>query len=152
MTPIQSLPTAVPPADRASGPRALTRWLIGLEAFLAVGAFGGALGLIVGYVDASSYAQDLPFESPALGGVALGLLVVVLPVFAIIGALRRRPWAPLAHMAVGEVLVLWILVQVAFIGAISFLQPAMAALGVLIFVLGYINWRRTRPDQLEVHT
>lgn len=87
-----------------------------LEVLLALGAYGGAVGLITGGVDLRGAEADLPFGSMAFGGWMLLLVNGVLPTVVVVGALRRRPWAPLGHLAVGVVLTGWIVVQVGFLG------------------------------------
>ncbi len=68
-----------------------------------------------------------------------GLLIAngMVPTIALVGAARRAPWATLAHVAVGGVLVGWIIVQLPVIG---FLAPAFQlgylALGLVILGLG----------------
>ena len=123
--------------------RGVVAWLIGLELFLAVGAVGGAVNLVFGG-DIGTYTDRLPFDSPVLGGVALALLVAVPAAAVAIGALTRRRWADVGHVAAGLVLVGWIVMQVAIIGYISALQPIMFVLGVVIAALGGWNLRRVR--------
>ncbi len=110
--------------------------LIAAETVLAVGAFGGAVGLILGGIDLGDAADHLPFGSPVLGGVALGLVCGVLPTVVAVGAWRRRSWAPLGHVVVGAALVGWVVVQVAFIGLQSWLQVSYAVFGLAITALG----------------
>jgi hypothetical protein len=128
---------ASPPLDAAS------RTLVGLEVLLAIGAFGGAAGLISGAIDLQESTTDLPLQSPVLGGVALGLINGVLPTVAVMGALTRRSWAPLAHLAVGAALIGWIVVQVGFIGFGSWLQAFYALYGAAItgLALSLRPWR-----------
>ncbi len=111
------------------------RALVGLEALLAVGALGGALGLLTGWTDLGPSTAELPLASPVLAGTALGVLIGVLPVAVALGAAARRPWADGGHLVVGVVLVGWIVVQVGFIGLVSWLQPLFAAYGLAIVAL-----------------
>ncbi len=115
--------------------------LVGLEAVLAVAAFGGAAALLSGAVPMEGAMHDVPFASPVLAGVSLGLIDGVLPTVAVIAELRRRRWAPVAHLTVGAALMGWIVVQIGFIGFNSWLQPAMFVWGATIFGLGYRRWR-----------
>lgn len=118
--------------------------LIVAEVLLAVGAFGGAVGLIVGGIDLGKATDDLPFGSPVLGGVALAVSCGVLPTVVAVGAWRRAPWAPLGHVAVGVVLVGWVVVQIAFIGLGSWLQVGYAVFGLGIAALGISNLHASR--------
>jgi hypothetical protein len=91
--------------------------LLLLEGLLALGAFGGAVGFLVMGADLMGEGTtQLPFASPVLAGIALGLVNGVLPVVVLVGALRERAWARTGHLVVGVALVAWIVVQVAFLG------------------------------------
>lgn len=113
----------------------LERLLVGMELFLAVGAFFGAAGLIGGGIDLGDAAGDLPFGSPVFAGVALAVLNGVLPTVVAVGALRRAGWAGAGHMVVGTVLVAWIVIQIAFIGLGSWLQVVYLAYGIVLQAL-----------------
>ena len=119
-------------------------WLIGLELVLSVGAFGGAIGLVGGGLDLKESVSDLPFASPVFAGLALGLLVGVVPLAVAVGAWRRASWADLGHLAVGVGLVAWIVVQVAYIGFGSALQVIYLLWGLAILGLGLRCWRYRR--------
>jgi hypothetical protein len=108
--------------------------LLWLEALLAIGAFGGAVGfLLLGEELLGSGTADLPFASPVLAGLALALVNGVLPTVVIVGSLRRRPWAIRGHLVVGLALIGWIVVQVAFLGwPPHWLQWAYLAYGVVL--------------------
>ncbi|WJK35081.1 hypothetical protein [Solwaraspora sp. WMMA2065] len=108
------------------------RVLIGLETFLAVSAVGGAVGLTTGGMDLGPVTADLPFASPVLAGAALAAVNGVLPGVVVVAAVSRRSWAPLGHLVVGAALVLWIVVQVAVIGPVSWLQPVFLGYGLAV--------------------
>lgn len=94
-----------------------TWWaLLWLEVLLALGAYGGAIGLITGGVDLGDAAADLPFGSTVFGGWALLVVNGLLPTVVVVGALRRRPWADTGHLVVGVALIGWIVVQVSVLG------------------------------------
>lgn len=111
------------------------RWLVGLEAFLGVWAIAGAVGLATGRVDLGDSVDDVPASSPVLAGLALGVLVGVPAIVVAAGAWRGRRWARPLHGAVGWMLIGWIVVQVAFIGLVSWLQPVFVLYGAVIVVL-----------------
>lgn len=95
---------------------ATERILLWLEALLALGAYGGAIGLIVGGVNLGEATANLPFGSTVFAGIALGLVNGLLPTVVLIGALRREAWAHTGHWLVGAALTAWIVVQVGFLG------------------------------------
>jgi hypothetical protein len=113
--------------------------LIVLEVLLAVGAFGGAIALLSGVIDLGESTADLPFSSPVLAGLALGLINGVLPAVVAFGAWRREAWSELGHVVVGAALIGWIVVQVAFIGFGSALQATYLLYGVVVLALGTVR-------------
>jgi hypothetical protein len=134
------------PARELGRPRA-ERLLLGLEVLLAVGALGGAIGLITGAVDLGAATADLPFGSPVFAGWALAMVNVVLPTAVVRGALRRAPWVGVGHQLVGAALVGWIVVQVAFLGwPPHWLQITYLVYGLVILALA-AHLRRRAPLQ-----
>ena len=123
----------------------IERILVGAELFLAVGGLGGSVGVLTGAIDFGSVTVDLPFQSPVLAGIALGIANGLVPLLAAVGALRRAAWAPFAHLAVGTVLMGWIVVQVGFIGLDSWLQPFYFAFGALVTGLAVRSLLRQEP-------
>ena len=122
------------PHVRALGRLRVT--LIVLEVLLAVGALGGAIGLMSGGIDLGDSTSKLPFASPVLGGLALLAINGVLPATVAFGAWRRTAWSDVGHLAVGAGLIAWIVVQVAFIGFGSWLQATYLLYGVVVLALG----------------
>jgi hypothetical protein len=88
--------------------------------------------------------QRLPLHSPVLGGLALASIVGAPTSVVAITFLRRDRRAGSAAVGAGVLLVAWILVEIAFIREISFLQPFYAAVGVVFIAIGRRNQRR-RP-------
>jgi hypothetical protein len=126
--------------------REVNRYILGvLLAFLALNAFAGGYYAITG-------AEDVPVEW--LHGSAfstyfvpgLVLLVVVggsAALAAIAQFLNRDRSFALAKLA-GWILVIWMLAQLATIGFVSMLQPAVILLAIVILSLAY------RPEGLGV--
>ena len=94
------------------------RSLLGLEAFLAVGAYGGATALVAAGSDmvGDEVVAALPFASPVFAGLALAIVNGLLPTIVFFAEVRRARWAAAGHLLVGAALVTWIIVQVAFLG------------------------------------
>ncbi len=111
------------------------RLLVAMEVVLGLGAFGGAIGLVGGGTDLGGAVDDLPWQSPVLGGLALALVIGVFPLVVAAAAARRASWARRGHLAVGIALIAWIVVQVGFIGLNSWLQPAFALYGLVLVLL-----------------
>ncbi len=108
--------TTVEPRVPARTPaRTILLWL---EAVLAIGAFGGAAGLVLAGPEmlGDAVVADLPFASPVFAGIALAIVNGLLPTVAFVAELRGARWAVAGHLLVGSALVAWIVVQVAFLG------------------------------------
>ncbi len=118
------------------------RRLVVLEVLLVIGAVGGGLGLIIGFLDLHEMTDDLPWQSPVLGGIALLAINAAFPAAVIAAELRHHRLASLGHLLVGVDLLVWIAVQVAFIGFTSALQAVYLVYGVAVTLLA---WRL--PDR-----
>jgi hypothetical protein len=120
--------------------RASARVLMVLVALLAVGAYGGALMMTLIQPDdylPPEWLAGMPFDSWVLPGIGLLIANGILPTVALLGEVRRRPWAALAHVAVGGVLVGWIALQLVVIGYVApAFQLGYLALGVVILAAG----------------
>jgi hypothetical protein len=80
----------------------------------------------------------LPFGSAVLGGVALALLVCLPQSVLTLLALRRSSAAAATSLLVGSLLVLWILVEVAFLHVLAGLQVVYLVVGVVQVGLGIL--------------
>ena len=121
---------------RATGRRGLPAILV-VSGLNAVAASAGAWGLVSGAVGIGSRLEArLPWQSPAVGGVAL-LLAVAVPNAVLAGLAwgGDRRTGPMA-VAAGAVLVVWILVELAFLRELSFLHPLYLLIGLLLVWLG----------------
>jgi hypothetical protein len=103
-----------------------------LAAATAVSAYGGAAGLVTGFLATDAKLDSrLPFASPVFGGIALACVVGVPSTVLAVRAFRRDTSFAVASMVVGMLLVGWIGVELAFIRELSFFQPVYAAIGVV---------------------
>ena len=122
------------PHDRSSWPR---RWLLFLAVLNTVTALFGAWGLVSGALDLGHVTGRLPWDSAAVAGVALGLLVAVPNAALVVVALRRGRYTGLVGIAVGTAMVAWIVVELAFIRELSFFHPLYVAIGLLMVWAGF---------------
>jgi len=111
--------------------------LAGFAAVVALSAWGGALGLSIGFLSLPAELNErLPFASPVLGGLALALIVAVpstrLAWLAWRGDRRTDGWA----VVTGGLLVGWILVELAFIRDFSFFHPTYLIIGFVLMWIG----------------
>jgi hypothetical protein len=128
--------------DRRPGERPSFPTIRAVAAVNAVAAAGGAWGLVSGAIGIGPRLEArLPWQSPTLGGVAL-LLAVAVPnaVLAVLAWRDDRRTGP-AAVATGVLLVVWILVELAFLRELSFFHPLYVAVGLLLVWLG----RRAAP-------
>jgi hypothetical protein len=135
---------AVPGAadDEGMGaPRTLRRvWLIILAGFVAISAYGGAVGLITGWLrPTASMTQNLPFGSPVFAGIALTCVVAVPATVVAVLAWRRHPRDRDAATLAGILLLGWIVVELAVVRQFSALQAVYGLAGLALVVSG--SWR-----------
>lgn len=111
-------------------PRARRRVLAVCAALNALAAWAGALGLVAGGIDVGARINDrLPFDSPVLAGIALAVIVAI-PLTALAwsawtGADRTDDVALIA----GTLIVVWAIVQLIVLPAVSLIQPASLCIG-----------------------
>lgn len=103
----------------------------------AVAAWGGAIGLVAGYLTfGDKINHRLPFASPVFAGFALAL-VVAIPLSVVTHlAWNRHEETAAAATVCGLLLVGWIAVQIAVIREFSFFQPFYSAVGAGLVVWG----------------
>jgi hypothetical protein len=111
--------------------------LCGFASCVALSAYGGTIGLATGKLDLGhELNQRLPLHSPVLGGIALALVVGV-PATVVAGLAKRGDRrADVACVVAGALLIAWILVELAFIRQLSFLQFFYAGAGAAFVVIG----------------
>ena len=120
---------------------AVVRWpgrtLCCLAVLNSVAALAGAVGLATGFLGLGPALEHrLPWQSPLLGGVALGVLVALPNGVLAAVALRRGRGIGLLGIAVGTAMVVWILVELAFIRELSFFHPIYVAVGIVMVLAG----------------
>ena len=126
--------TEAPVTTARSAPR---RGLSAFAAVIALSAWGGAAGLIWGFLDlGAEVTPRLPFASPVLGGLALIACVAVPMTIVAVLAWQGDPRTGPATVAAGVLQVGWILVELAFIRVLSFFHPIYLVIGIALIVIG----------------
>lgn len=123
-----------------------------LELFLGIGAIGGGLALMLGPrgeiipLKVSSLAGS-PFDTYLIPGLVLFAVLGIGPFLAAGMVWRRHPLAPLAALATGIALLVWLAVEIAVIGYTSDppLQPIYLVLGVIIVMVATAWILSARP-------
>jgi hypothetical protein len=120
------------PAERLSK---TARALAGLQAFIGLGALAGGIGFVTA-PDGSNMGMTVdsllrgPFTDYLIPGLVLITMVGGTMFVAAAAILKRSRWAVELSVTAGAVLMVWIAVQVAIMGLVSWLQPLYFLLGV----------------------
>jgi hypothetical protein len=142
-------PTQQPAPTVTSGAAVHRRKTLALTAgATAVAAWAGAAGLATGTLSlGAKLTARLPFESPVLGGSALAAIVALPFTVLAVLAWRTDRRTGFGAAAAGTLLIGWIVVELAFIRAVSFLQPVCVLVGVLFVLVGRrqaLRWLHAR--------
>lgn len=139
---------AAAPSPATSTSRPTFGWpgrvALGALAFLALGAIGGAAFMLAapdGHLmqwDTSMLAGS-PFDDFLVPGLILGGLFGLGSLATIRLGLRGSRVAPLLGFAIGCAQMIWITVELAILGELSFLHPLMFGTGALIAVAS-VRW------------
>ena len=110
--------------------------LMALLVIQGVGGLAGGAALVAGPHGEVmhmpvSYLNGSPFSDYTIPGLALGLILGVLPLITFVGVRRAYPWAWYASFSVGCGLVIFETVEVLII-PYNILQPVFYTVGVLI--------------------
>lgn len=110
--------------------------LITLTSLTALNAIGGGIYGILGAQGVPIQLLDgTPFDTWLIPSLILLIAVGGSQTAAAMTLIRRHPRAPWITTLAGLTLIAWILVQVALVGYISFLQPTMSAVGITTLFL-----------------
>ncbi len=103
----------------------------------AVAAAAGGVCLAIGVIDiGAELTPRLPWGSAILGGIALVLVVAVPNTILTVLAWHRDRRTGAAAVAVGALLIAWILIELAFIRELSFFHPLYVVIGIVMITLG----------------
>jgi len=107
-----------------------------LLAVVALNAFGGGVyGLLGAQGVPAAWLDGSPFRTYVVPALVLLVVVGGSAALAAVLVLRRAATDRTVAIAAGAILLAWIVVQVAIIGWVSWLQPTMALAAVAILVL-----------------
>jgi len=122
-----------------------------LQVITAIGAIPAGIGYLIDTTGAAmgvsvEMLANSPLSSFLIPGLFLviihGLGNIVLAVFSF----RKMPVAGISSLGMGIVLCLWIIIQVYWIGLISFLQPLFLIVGIIETIVGWILWKRNHEN------
>ena len=111
----------------------------GLLAFGALNAFaGGYYGLSGAKGVPVEWLHGSPFNDYSVPSLILIIVVGGSFLIAAITVFARARIARASALAAGAIVLIWIAVQVAILGYVSWMQPATAIGGVLILLLAWV--------------
>lgn len=103
---------------------------------LAINAFGGGYYGISGAKNIPvEWLNGSPFSNYLVPGLILFLCVGCSALLAAILVFKRHRIGRIAAFLCGIIVLVWLIVQVAIIGYVSWMQPATAVAGILILFL-----------------
>lgn len=127
----------------------LTRYVLGmLLAFGALNAFaGGYYGMSGAESVPHEWLEGSPFHNYFVPGLILFVVVGGSLLFAAIAVFARLRVARPAAFGSVAILAIWLTVQVAIIGYISWMQPTTATVGFVILILTLLLPKETGEEQ-----
>ncbi|HET7037742.1 MAG TPA: hypothetical protein VFI42_18850 [Thermomicrobiaceae bacterium] len=116
--------------------------LVALEAFAAISAIGGGIGLAGGGLEFPlDWLAGTPFTSYTVPGLILGVVVGGSQLIALVASLRHASWAMAASLWAGVIMLGWIVGEVLIVGSHGGVMIGLQALyfivGLLIAALAY---------------
>jgi hypothetical protein len=106
---------------------------------VAINAFGGGIYGMAGAKDVpSEWLDGSPFSSYFIPSLFLFVVIGGSCMLTAMMVFSRKPFARKASYLCGLLMLTWIIVQVAMIGYVSWLQPAIAISGVITLLMAKI--------------
>jgi hypothetical protein len=124
-----------------------SRYLLGaLLAFGAINAFaGGYYGLSGAPGVPLEWLAGSPFKDYFIPSLILLVVVGGAFSFAAVAIFARSRLARVSAFAAGIVVLVWLTVQLAIIGYVSWMQPATLVAGILVLMLAWLMPPSTEP-------
>lgn len=119
-----------------------------LQIFIGMGAVAGAIPMLVTPNGSSNgltveLLQNTPFKNFLVPGLFLFFINGTGSLIASYFSLKALKPAGFLGMILGVALMIWIIVQVYYLGFSSWLQPLYLALGTLEFIMSIILFRKS---------
>lgn len=108
----------------------------GILAFIAINAFGGGYYGMAGAKDVPvEWLNGSPFKSYFFPALFLFTVVGGFSLYSSIAVFRSWKSARTSSLLCGMLMISWILIQVAIIGYVSWMQPAIFIAGLIVLAL-----------------
>lgn len=115
-----------------------------LHAFIALNAFGGGIYAMAGAKGVPLvWLEGSLFTSYFFPGLFLFLIIGGSCTVAAVAIFSHKGYANRISIYCGLLLIFWILIQVAVIGYVSWLQPAVLTAALLIIILTWLLKTKT---------
>jgi hypothetical protein len=119
-----------------------------LQTFIGIGGVPAGLIFILdpsgsGMGFSPELLEGTPFSNYLLPGIFLFAVNGVATLVGGVLSFFRHRYAGEVAVALGVLLIAWIVIQVAMIGLVHWLQPLCFGLGVVELVLGVLVWKNT---------
>jgi len=127
--------------------------LAALQLLIGISAIAGGVALIAqpdgGLLDLPvEWLVNSPFEVHLVPGILLLVLIGVTTDVSAVLTFIRFPYAGELAIALGAVLMIWIVMQIWWIGLTHWLQPLYFGLGFLEMALGFVIRRGGRASMI----
>ncbi|MBS4061070.1 MAG: hypothetical protein KG029_11785 [Bacteroidetes bacterium] len=118
----------------------IIRYTLGsLLMIVALNAFGGGYYGMAGAKDVPiELLEGSPFKDYFIPGLFLFVFVGGSALISSVAVFKRHPVARRVSFLCGFIILVWIAVQVAIIGYVSWMQPATTIAGIIILFLTYL--------------
>ncbi len=125
------------------------RYVLGtILAFIALNAFGGGYYGISGASGVpKEWLQGSPFKDYLIPSLFLFVVIGGSFLFASIAVFRRAHSARLAATGAAILVLVWLVVQVAIIGYVSWMQPATTIAAIIVLIL--VRFLPKPPNELN---
>lgn len=129
------------------------RYVLGiLLLFVAINAFGGGYYAMAGAEGVPvEWLQGSPFTSYYYPGMLLFAGIGGLSLFSAIAVFSKKKIAGKVVLICGLAILLWLGVQVATIGYVSWMQPVTAMIAVLILILNWLHSKKNRGMNISLN-
>ncbi len=129
---------------KPSREKLIRRSLGGLLLLVAINALGGGVYGLTGAKDVpTTWLEGSPFHDYVIPSIILLVIVGGSSFLGAFAVLRKHRLRHKAAVACSIIMLLWISVQLAIIGFVSWLQPAIIIMAVLILTF---TWMLSRYD------
>lgn len=125
-----------------------------IQVFIGMSAVAGGLPMILkpGGTDQGLTTEILansPFSDYLIPGILLFTINGLGNLAGAYYSIKEKPFSGFAAMILGAALIVWIIVQVYYLGLSSWLQPLFFFVGIAELILGILIFRKEKPSFMQ---